>query len=194
MATRNYFILKNTDDKVEPYIGSSDILVEAYHDGYLAQMLQEIKDIPKKMLEYFILTKNWRLRTFARGFNPNGPYLNKKWFINGIASIGFMDLTWDSLVELLQITQYGKYNRIEPGVDRYGRPVTFDDAEFQVECEFNRINSVVKITLLGETSKELLEDFGFDEDKVLQLDLVTEFNDLLFEYYKNNNIKDEATL
>ncbi len=47
MATRGYFTIVSTEKKdSDPYIGKEDILVEAYHDGYFQDMLNDVLNIP----------------------------------------------------------------------------------------------------------------------------------------------------
>jgi hypothetical protein len=46
MATIGYFTIVSTEKKdSDPYIGKEDILVEAYHDGYFQDMLNDVLNV-----------------------------------------------------------------------------------------------------------------------------------------------------
>ena len=181
MATRNYFTLKCMEaDDPEPYIGSHDILVEAFHDGYFNDMVNDIKQIPLRLYNYLIATNNFKLQMYIDKIGT------KEEFLRLVNSIGLVDLTWDAILELLQITYYGKYQRIEEGVLRYGSPISFKDSLFSVEADFDRTSSKVKITVDNEVAgreEEELEELGF-KNNVFEFDLIAEFLEIIYQNHK----------
>jgi hypothetical protein len=170
MATRGYFKVKSIEENTnDPYIGNDDILMEAYHDGYLDDMLNEVLNIPVVMgakianasirpfLARHIIeaVQEGNERGFPRGNNSYEEILAMN------HSMGMVDMTWSSISEFIHITTPLKYNRIEPGVNRYGSPIVMEDAYFTVEHEdaHNRNNDNLKIVFeeLDNEDLELVE-------------------------------------
>lgn len=160
MATRGYFTIISTEkDDANPYIGKEDILVEAYHDGYFNDILHDILNIPFSLGER--LAKG-EIRSYYSMFFKD--VLNEKDSFeenyNNMCGMkltsGFIDSVWSSTYDFLQTTEPFKYNRISPGVERYGHPTGFEDSFFYIEhfCQNIRIDDVFQIKFKKECLNE----------------------------------------
>ena len=160
MATRGYFTIVSTEkNDSDPYIGKEDILVEAYHDGYFQDMLNDILNIPfsvgekiakgeiKKYFLRFLEQSLENKKTFEEKYNE---------ICNMQSSSGIVDNVWSSIYDLLQLTEPLKYNRITPGVTRYGYPTSFESSFFNLEhidCD-KRIGDKIIISIKKELDEE----------------------------------------
>jgi hypothetical protein len=145
MATRGYFRIVNGEKHdEEPYHGKQDdMLIEAYHDGYVSEMLKAIIRIPHKLAdmlwqgaggEHSLWSREFNARDGYKGFHPFGVDFPD---ILDRAHHGFgspFAISFNAVYQLLLFTNFGQFDHIMPGAVRYGSLVTFDDASFTVEC------------------------------------------------------------
>lgn len=152
MATRGFVTIKNKDNKDNPYIGSSDILIEAYHDGYGDVILLDILSIPVVMAEMSHMGLIEPINYLIKEESTYDRFVQKE------MSIGFIDMTWDSIFSLLVMTKPMMYNRIEPGVLRYGSPVYHSDSCFSIEHDTSeRSKDILSIDCILD--KRYLEEY-----------------------------------
>jgi hypothetical protein len=139
MATRGYFTLKSQEDDInDPYIGNTDRLIEAYHDGYFDTMLTNVLQSPIFMAQkmandeitpYRIeMIKRYVLKDMRK---PSFREVHEELLEHNKFS-GILDTCWDSIGYFLQITEPMMYNQIDVGVTRYGHPVDHECSFFDV--------------------------------------------------------------
>ena len=137
MATRGYFTIQNThvgDPEYKDYLGfEGDMLVEAYHDGYVDDMLFDILAIPYRLFRLALLGRTNSLFTAQQSDVFAKRYRNSEEFIAGATQ---MQLPFEPLCtavyELLLLTKPFKYHHIAFGADRYTRKVGYNDSRFSV--------------------------------------------------------------
>lgn len=164
MATRGYFTIKNQDNEHDPYIGKDDILVEAYHDGYMDYMVSNILMIPVRLAEMFTQSNNMGYLCSLIKTEKERIVYDKLLDIN--LNVGLIDMAWDATYDLLVATKPLMYNRIDTGVSRYGHPVDFGDSFFTIDHNVDsRAGDILKITFNEE---------HIDEEKLEYLTKVVE--------------------
>jgi hypothetical protein len=213
MATRGYFTIISTEkDDVDPYIGKEDILVEAYHDGYFNDMLHDILNIPFSLGEKLALgeIKSYVLFYLKDILNKNKSFEENYNNIYGMQlTSGLVDSVWSSVYDLLQLTVPLKYNRINPGVTRYGHPMGFSNSFFCIEhfCDNRRVDDVFIITIkkesldeegvytISEMINELNEYIKLEENKIRfnekELTIEFYFANIIFESIVRNMIEND---
>jgi hypothetical protein len=167
MATRGYFTLKSQEEDVnEPYIGNTDRLIEAYHDGYFRDILTHILQLPifmaQKMANHEITSYKMELieRFILKDIKkPNFKVIYEELLEHNKFS-GALDTCWDSIEHFLQITQPMMYNQIEVGVNRYGYPVDHGDSYFDVSHKdaSKRNKDIVEIKIHDLYSEEQINE------------------------------------
>jgi hypothetical protein len=172
MATRGYITIKNKDDHKDPYIGNSDILVEAYHDGYTNEMIEDIMNIP------IALAKLARQGMLGNSIQHTITYysdrVNYNDMINKESALRLY-MTWDAVADFLLLSEPLKYNRIEPGVTRYGFPVDHKSSSITISHDAtNKLKDLLSISVsIYEDDKDynsyLRESINSRVDKINKL-------------------------
>lgn len=176
MATRGYFSIKNDEyGSKDPYYGFPEeyFLVEAHHDGYLRDMLQDFLSIPERAAKLSRLSGNRVL--LAAEFNPDvahyiyedehtmpysrfarisplSEFVSWCYQLSNLPAMAANHAV--GVIEYLQRTRPGKYARIQPGVTRYGEPVILEDAEFTIEMIKNGEGCKINAIVSNEEEKE----------------------------------------
>jgi hypothetical protein len=185
MATRGYFKIVNGEDLEDVYQKKGDIFVEAFHDGYLDDMLMDILSIPFKIVE--MQRHGYGKQFVSFNFFPNGRRFegSRKYFttfkklLDENRALGFYDMMWSDVLPYLQFTCFSQYQDIDEGVTRYGHPVTLDDAEFVVKTEYDENDDRIDWTEISDI--KVAEYYG-DETEVIeefwkkQTAIIEEFN------------------
>lgn len=157
------------------YLGFGEALVEAYHDGYIEDMIYDVLNIPNKLADqlwqgagnHILWTREFNSDA-ENAFQPFGKPFS--WMISraerGLGSpfcAGYM-----ATYQLLLFTKFGKYDHIMPGVLRYDSPITLDDALFYVKCINGGWNDHHELGIL-DTARVLDKDL-YDDGDVPTLD------------------------
>ena len=144
MATRGYILIESPEkDSDDPYIGREDVLVEAYHDGYLYTMAMDI------LLAPFLIRQMNRDGYGARymvHLEKRNALKQNPLLMHDLGNT--YDFTWVSLLDVLCFTRPFMYAPIRKGVTRYGKAINKRCADIVVETmEWVGATYRIKMTL-----------------------------------------------
>ena len=164
MATRGYISIKNEPEQNYSF---DNIIVEAYHDGYVIDMIDDILEIPFKLFELNEkgVGKPFVFSSFLK-FVEKTSYKNmlEMW----ISTCPFDSFDSMGLYSVLCLTKPFKYSIIPLGVKRYGHPVTEDYPEICLKSFEGRLDNI-EISL-GNIDEECIEEVSLQlSEKVEEL-------------------------
>lgn len=165
MATRGYFVIPDDPCNPSAYSWSGDALVEACHDGYTNRMLADVFSV-HRVVAYAHTQGVGKSVLFQPPTVEDSYYFGASLedCIYRLFNSCVIDLTHHGIIQLLGISNLGKYAHIPVGVTRYSRPVELTDAAFTLACANARQQRYVL---------ELKED----DEEIDLADYVAAFND-----------------